>query len=216
MEHEPRVGHWVVGTWDRPTTGKDSERSLLHFAYRIARRQGLDEDDAQDCAIEFVERMLLDETRAVALARMPDAWVHRCATNYAHNYRRARQRVRTWEAGEVATTGKHELISPDTLLSRLIGEVTWCRVCDLLGSLDPGQISLLGLGPDHRSASTCVETTNGSVAAARRQARARLRSRLRGALQRRGVEEADLRCTSERLAPCCASCHFTRWNLEEI
>lgn len=63
---------------------------LLYLARRHAACRQVHPDDIEDCAIEFVLHMLQNEGRALR----PDsqgvcstAWLHRCADNYAQNFR---------------------------------------------------------------------------------------------------------------------------------
>src|SRR5437016_2091098 len=73
--------------WDR----------VLAVARHHARRFGISADDVEDCAMDFVERMLDKDRRATYLT-LPldhrDAWLHRCAMNHACNFSRGLSRRR--------------------------------------------------------------------------------------------------------------------------
>ena len=60
----------------------------LRLAYMYACRLGLSHEDAQDCASDFRLHLLRNSPACLDSA----AWLHRCAHNFASNYRRSQQR----------------------------------------------------------------------------------------------------------------------------
>jgi DNA-directed RNA polymerase specialized sigma24 family protein len=90
----------MTGQSDQPD--KRQQNSETRFCQHVlvvgmahARRQGLDAEDCQDCAMEFVERMLsVLHARGPALLLHPNlaAWLAVCAHHHACNFRRALHR----------------------------------------------------------------------------------------------------------------------------
>lgn len=81
-------------------------RTLFVMAQNRAQRLGITGDAGEECALEFVQHMVLPGTRPPRLlsmpfdaqGRVPRAWLHRCADNFARNVRRRWRRLQSHEA----------------------------------------------------------------------------------------------------------------------
>src|SRR4051812_639650 len=95
------------------STEARSDHDLLQAAYRQARGLGLVREDAQDCAQEFLVRLLAKPSAR----NEPLVWINRCAHNFACNYLRglARRRATERRALEAArTNGSRSCLTPST------------------------------------------------------------------------------------------------------
>jgi len=114
--------------------------------FSVARQQALrfkiNRDDADDCAMEFVVRLLGDQHPVFA-----DSWLRRCAVNHAKNYRRAQLRRQAkhlpwpdlvWSKGnsETGVPGEFAATGPGPDECLLCGEF-WSRLRILLSCLQP-------------------------------------------------------------------------------
>lgn len=115
-----------------------ANRQLYLVAYSQARHRGLGREDAQDCAMEFVQRLVKLSPRPAGLDS--PAWVMRCAQNHAISFARSLQRRRKHEQAAaptppVATPGP----GPKTLALR---RELWQQLFAVLKQLTPLQREL--------------------------------------------------------------------------
>lgn len=154
---------------------------------------GLVDGDAQDCAINFAVRVL----RKRGCAPEPDAWLRRCALNYAKNFRRALARrqshERCWPEA-VGCDGSHPIrdcpdIAPMLEAGLLRGEF-WQRVEAAIARLEPAARELFIRHHLQGESIQSLATSTGRAAPAIKQALLRARRRLRAALERDGFDKA--------------------------
>jgi len=74
-------------------TSAPTDQDILQLVYRQARGLGLSREDAQDCAQEFLLRLLSHPSAH----RESPSWLHRCIHNFACNYLRGIVRRRATE-----------------------------------------------------------------------------------------------------------------------
>lgn len=185
-------------------------RRVLHVAQTQARRQGLRGEAAEDCALEFVERMLLaDDWRAlrppgqeqVDRQRTPpepssEAWLRRCAGNFARNVHRRdvrlsqRERVwPEWRDDEGEGPDWEPVALQETPEARLLRSELAQRIEAAARRLTPAQRELFErILVDEESVGE-VAASLGRTPHAVSQALLTLRQRLRGLLERQGLDE---------------------------
>lgn len=118
--------------------GTATNRHLYLVAYNQARRKGLGREDAQDCAMEFVQRLVKLTPRPAGLDS--PAWVLRCAQNHTTSFVRVLQRRLSHERSTaptppVAAPGP----GPKTLALR---RELWQQLFAVLNQLTPLQREL--------------------------------------------------------------------------
>jgi RNA polymerase sigma factor (sigma-70 family) len=123
-------------------------RQAYAIGYFQASRVGLQHDDAQDCAMDFVIKALGREFAEIALTSKT-AWLHRCAYNHALNYSRTisrrRQREQSWterygeDAEREANARPAAVPGPRTLTLR---KELWHQVAAAVQRLTPMQQEL--------------------------------------------------------------------------
>jgi DNA-directed RNA polymerase specialized sigma24 family protein len=171
----------------------------------------MDGDDAEDCALEFVERMLLRQDWRVlgpikantgrgALPEEPvvEAWLLRCAANFAHNFRRRGWRIAArelpWPERENSDgarspwEGPADPNTPELLLLRTELER---QVQASVGRLTSMQQDLFERHVLREESLQEIAQALGRSPHALSQALLTLRRRLRGLLERQGVDEAE-------------------------
>ena len=192
---------------------EDWARRALIVARRCARREGLSPDDADDCATEFVVRMLHRyEPKQLLTARTltSAAWLYRCARNHAIDFRRARARLEQHEScalcalctdvrTAVPAGGAACAPEPDRQFLR---SDCLCRMTDAINQLSHVQRQLflrhhlggepiLNLAADFQRSPHAVEQTLH-----------RARHRLRLLLEKQGWSERELlACLAPHRAP---------------
>ena len=181
-----------------------------------ARRWGLSGEASEDCALEFVERMLLhDDWRPLHPAqasassgsesgsrqyRVSEAWLRRCADNFVHNVRRRWERISRneqpwpqWSALEsIEAPGElpSQSESPEQALLR--GEFEQ-RLYASVRQLTPAQQELFERHFLGDETVADLAATTGRSAHAVSQALLTIRKRLRGLLERQGIDELAAR-----------------------
>jgi RNA polymerase sigma factor (sigma-70 family) len=128
------------------------EKQVFAIAYQQANRMSLQREEAEDCAMEFMRRVLsLPPTTRPTAPFTPETllWLHRCARNHASNHvrrlARRRQTERTWTEcfGAAAERFSQSCMArgagPRTLTMR--GEL-WRQVRAALKQLSPSQREL--------------------------------------------------------------------------
>lgn len=192
-------------------------RRLYRIAVGWARQQGVPPGELEDCALEFVARMLVAAParwEGLAQGAEPDgfaAWIHRCAVNHARTYRRrsrARQRVlaaltsgaapeNAPDADPALSPARPALASAaDPAPAAVLRCEFWRRVAPLFRQLPPDQAALAwSCWVDGMSAQDVAASLPGARRSpnAVRLCLSRTRRRLRGMLARQAVTEEDLR-----------------------
>lgn len=186
-------------------------QELRRAAYAQALRCGLSRDDAEDSAMAFVADRISDPGAGGAA---PSAWDRRCAHNFSRNFRRAllrRQRrevsgsPQTGSGGDAAAgteeieafsgcapfdTADARVLSPErSLLCEEFHEILWAA----LERLPAASRSLFVRHYLFEESIRALSDSSGRSEAAVKQALLRARRQVRAALQRRGIEEDDLR-----------------------
>lgn len=182
-------------------------QEMLHVAHSCASQIGLSADDAEDCAISFVERMLIDSEEKVL--RSPDKrsevgtfslqWVRHCALNHARNFRRHNSIIQSheshWPDSETCQSSPELLrilrnVSPEAFLLR---NEYWRSIASVMAHLEPMPRELLLL--HHLSGYTIAELSaySGRTPHAVEQTLSRTRRHIRALLGRQGTTEAELR-----------------------
>lgn len=205
----PAAGRCAASRRQRGDDRDDLCRHVLVVAQSRARRQGLRGEAAEDCALEFVERMLLRNDWAAigpaqALAGAPsrcevsEAWLRRCADNFARNVLRRGRRIsrrelpwperksddgesRAWEGPATGET-------PET---RLLREEVGRQVWEAVRRLTPAQQDLFERHFLRGVSVGEMAEALGRSPHAVSQALLTLRIRLRGILVRQGLDEEE-------------------------
>lgn len=167
----------------------------LVLVRRYGRRAGLDVEDAEDCAAQFVERMLMISPPASGAGM----WLRRCARNHAIDCVRAQKRRLTHECCWPETVSDGGQPSawdyPDgrrDVDADLMRDEFWQRLLVALAQLDlvPQQI-FLRYHLDGDSVVRLAAAFNRTPHAVE-QTLLRARKRLRAVLERQGLTEAEL------------------------
>lgn len=181
---------------------------ILAITRRAALRSGLGSEDAEDCALAFVGRVLLDDSEAAL--RPPGsspkasgfcpAWVWRCAVNHARDVRRRQRRMaeaeRPWpeienpDGGVAPWDPPADTPGPEALLLRRRASEAVRRAIGRLSS-DSGAAFLR-----HHVGGECVRdvaSAAGRTPHAVEQSLLRSRVRLRDLLERQGLDAEALR-----------------------
>lgn len=187
-----------MGSRDCPDTEANDDRTVSRV-FGVARLQaahcGLTHDDVQDCAVQFTARVVQKNSRALR----SDAWLHRCARNYARDFCRARLCWQNHEAAwpEAARAGSLCLLwdCPDGAPSVEAGLLRkeFCeRVTAAVARLEPAPREMLVRHHLHGECIQEIATASGRTPAAVKQALFRARNQLRALLQRQGFDETEL------------------------
>ncbi len=181
---------------------------ILAIARRAALRSSLGTEDAEDCALAFVGRVLLDDGEAALRppGSSPEAsgfcpaWVWRCAVNHACNVRRRQRQLaeaeRPWpeientEGGVAPWDPPADTPGPEALLLRRQASEAVRRAIGRLSS-DSGAAFLR-----HYVGGECVRdvaSAAGRTPHAVEQSLLRSRVRLRDLLERQGLGAEVLR-----------------------
>jgi RNA polymerase sigma factor (sigma-70 family) len=181
--------------------------SFAHLLLRVARfhagRRGLTADEAEDCAVAFVERMLRKAGQAVP-RELPGhcfaAWLHRCAANFATSYCRARaplgQNECPWPETLDANGSRQPWDCADNALTpeaSLLREEFWRRMTAALEQLSPAMRELLVRHHLHDECIQEIAVSSGRTPHAVEQTLVRARRRQRAILERMGLSEPELR-----------------------
>lgn len=168
--------------------------ALVALARCQAHQQEIQGEDAEDCAMEFVLR-LLQNRRPGREDRLSAAYLQVCARNHARNFRRGARRYRRRiqedgsalaHEGEIPAAGR-------SLLSPLLQEEFWQQIAGALARLDPlPRRVFLAFYLEGRAAGEIAAHTGRSVNAVALTLR-RARQQLRRLLERQGITEGDLR-----------------------
>lgn len=172
----------------------------FHHLLTVARQQaacaGLADRDAQDCALMFAVRVL----RKRGCAPQPEAWLCRCALNYAKNFRRTITRRQSHEQGwpgAVDREGSHPLWdcadSAPLLESGLLRIEFWQQVEAAIAQLEPAPRELFIRHHLCGESIHSLATSTGRTVPAIKQALLRARRRLRAVLERDGMGEEAAR-----------------------
>ena len=174
---------------------------LLAVGWFHAYRQGLDLDLAEDCAIDFVLKMLpfsvlFEHSNKIENA----AWTHRCAKNFAKNYRRNAERLYRHEfvcslffqTNTLSETAEDQNPSHNPQ-SVILQHEFWQQLTVAVDLLCPRQKSCFlrhhVRGETIKEIAAAYHCTEHSI----EQALLRARQRLRDLLARQECDEATLR-----------------------
>jgi DNA-directed RNA polymerase specialized sigma24 family protein len=195
----------------------DSQALYLHnLARRTARRLGLDQNLAEDCAGQFVLLMLAPphtgQLRA-AFAQGSVGWLFRCAENWGLNYLRQIRALRTREVswsvlqpnaegdnGEDAPVGE-PVTNEGNPEAELLRSELMARILAAADMLRKGQRSLFfrSLAGGTHPVALALATDHRRSPGAVRNARWRLRQRLRRLLAEAGLTAEEARSYLEFL-----------------
>jgi RNA polymerase sigma factor (sigma-70 family) len=200
------VGPNRNGCEPRVATGATGGELYLHL-FRLARasalRHGLPDREVEDCAIEFVTRML-HYNRRDHWPHEPgpgrEAWLRECADNWARTVRRRLARIQCREVVWTETVtgegfnGNGALCSHETTPeARLLEKELHRRIMGAVERLTPAQQELFdGYFCLGESIPELVERTGRSAQAIRR-ALSTIRQRLRAVLERQALDETEAR-----------------------
>ena len=174
-------------------------RRALAVGRSHARRQRLDPEDGEDCAVEFVCRMLpVFRERGSSLTSHPNfpAWFASCAHNHARNFLRCRCRhsrpCLPLEAAEEAITPDHT--APVRNLEAKLGrEEFWREVGNALAEMSDVSARMLLAYYQDEADVQALAAASGQTPQAIRKRLSRSRLRLRQLLEQHGWTEASLR-----------------------
>lgn len=169
----------------------------------IARQQGMSVEDAEDCAITFVERhWFLRGEKTIPSG----GWLLRCARNYVLDCLRAQNRLRRHETAWPLTQAEEDSGSDGTPrlwepadsagecpLGMLLREECWAHLIVALDRLEPEPRRLLvryHLGGE--SLATLAEASGRSSEAVRKSLQ-RAAKQVRALILRQGCSEEDFR-----------------------
>lgn len=168
---------------------------MLADTRRRARCLGLSPEDADDCAVAFVERELRRETGGVFSSRQPV-----CAENFVRDFRRIllRRRLHEYSWQGTARTGEPPTVldSPDSAPGPegcLLRREFWREVRPVLKRLDPLPRKLLIRHHVRGKFIQELAAWSGRTPHVVEQKLYRARKRLRELLLRRGLTEVELR-----------------------
>lgn len=181
--------------------GEDALETLCGRALIMGRisaaRLGLEGEEAEDCALSFILHLLGWYRQANSRTRQraaSDAWLARCAANWARNVLRARRRrLRREVSLSEPALEQTPSVSPQagSLFVPLLQQELVARICLPLTVLSPTHFVLLlptlhiGVPPLR---ATVFATPN-----ARRQALWRVRRKVRSLLMEGGIGEEEAR-----------------------
>lgn len=179
---------------------EDALKTLCGRALVIGRtsafRLGLEGEDAEDCALGFVQHVLGWYHRADCHTRQrvaSDAWLACCAANWARNVLRARRR-RLWREVSLSEPALEQTpsVSPQagSLFVPLLQQELLARIYFPLTLLSPTQAALL---PTIHTAVPPLHVTVFATPNARRQAVWRVRRKVRSLLTEEGLCEEEAR-----------------------
>jgi RNA polymerase sigma factor (sigma-70 family) len=150
---------------------------------------GLANDDREDCAMEFVHKMLIYTPPPLATPEEVDAWLHRCARNHTYNFQRA-QRIRLRHLSPSVEFPDHEegcasaslpnlTASP---LHQMLLQDFWAQIERFLSPIRPQVLTLFirfyKEGWSVQELATQTGRTPNAVEQSLARTRARLRARL--------------------------------------
>lgn len=168
----------------------------LVIAKREARRLRLSSEDAEDCALTFIEKHLLGSR--CAQHGVDPAWVRRCARNHAIDFHRAQTRRYQHETNKQPS---EEGFAPDVALdlpahvpsplADLLHNECHDALLDAILQLDgePLVLFIRRYMGDESVEALAAET--GKTPEALRKVLYRAARRIRGVLERRGWSQAD-------------------------
>jgi RNA polymerase sigma factor (sigma-70 family) len=176
---------------------------LLRLGLAHARRRGLTREDAEDCAMEFVARMLREKGRPLPADRTGycfAAWLNRCARNFAEDFCRRKERLVQHETAwpesqrsdETSVTWECTGDAPSPEHGALQGEF-WSRVMAAIERLPPVMRELLVRHHLHGECIRELATAFSRKPCAIEQTLFRARRRLRVLLEGMGLTEPELR-----------------------
>jgi len=194
--------------WQWPAQAKTAtaRAALCHRVLRLAEacaeRQGLRGEAAEECALQFLERLLLQCTwrtlqpPPAAKAGLPEAWLRRCADNFAKNMRRQRSRIHRHEAPWPEWAGSegdsHTWDCPavdDTPEESLLRQELARRIRQATKQLTPSQQLLFEHHYVEGASVTRLAEGTGQTPHAVSQSLFNIRKRLRAILERQGLGE---------------------------
>jgi RNA polymerase sigma factor (sigma-70 family) len=188
---------------DRGVTGGELYLHLFRMARASAMRHGLPDREIEDCAIEFVTRMLRYDRRD-HWPHEPgpgrEAWLRECADNWVRTVRRRLARISCREVFWTETVTGEGLEGSGALCShvaspeaQLLEKELHGRIMDAVGRLTPAQQELFdGYFCMGESVPDLVERTGRTPQAVRR-ALTTIRQRLRQVLERQALDETEAR-----------------------
>lgn len=187
-------------------------RRILQVAQARARRQGIVGEAAEECALQFLERMLQRTWQALhppnarpaggdvssAGGDVSEAWLRRCADNFARNVRRHWTRVHRWEARWPDWAGpegeRQDWDCPDGDANsnpevRLLREELLGRIHAAAQQLTPAQQFLFERYFLDDASIPSLAAATGQTPHAISQSLSNIRKRLRAILERQGLDE---------------------------
>jgi RNA polymerase sigma factor (sigma-70 family) len=150
---------------------------------------GLANDDREDCAMEFVHKMLTRTPPPLATPAEVDAWLHRCARNHTCNFQRA-LRIRSRHHSPSVAFSDHEEGCASACLSdfaasplhQLLLQDFWAQIERFLSPIRPQVLTLFVRfykeGWSVQELATHTGRTPNAVEQSLARTRARLRARL--------------------------------------
>jgi RNA polymerase sigma factor (sigma-70 family) len=154
------------------------------------RRTGLLREDAEDCGAAFVALILENPERFRRPRLSPErynAFLYRCARNFALNFRRGLKRHLSTEETplrELPGTRRHD---------PLVATELWELVEQIVSRLRPEQQQLFWESFHNEEDAGSLASTLGCSANAIRCTLARIRKQCQRLLERRGITESELR-----------------------
>lgn len=200
---------WAEAGWQWPahiTTATARAalcRRILQVAQARARRQGIVGEAAEECALQFLERMLQRSWRSLrppnacsSGGEVSEAWLRRCADNFARNVRRHWTHVHRWEAPWPEWAGpdgeRQAWDCPDGGAdpeARLLRDELLGRIQAAARRLTPAQQFLFEAYFLDEASIPALAAATGQTPHAVSQSLSNIRRRLRAILERQGLDE---------------------------
>jgi DNA-directed RNA polymerase specialized sigma24 family protein len=170
-------------------TDRDLQR-LRRIGFAYGRRTGLLRDDAEDCGAAFVVLVLERPERFFRPQFSPEhnkAFLHRCARNFALNFRRA---LKSCSSRETPPQAELLVFIPG---DPLIATELWELIEQVVSRLRPEQQQLFWQSFHNEEDAGVLASALGCSANAIRCTLARIRKQCQRILERRGITESELR-----------------------
>lgn len=170
-------------------TDSDLQR-LRRMGVAYGRRIGLLRDDAEDCGAAFIALVLERPERFYHPHFSPErnkAFLHRCARNFALNFRRS---LRSRWGREAAPQTELSIFIPG---DPLISTELWELIEQVVSRLHPEQQSLFWQSFHNDDDAGTLASALGCSSNAIRCTLARIRKQCQRLLERRGITESELR-----------------------
>ena len=167
---------------------------MIDLVSAIARQRGMNQDQAEDCALGFAAHIIEREPCVLTASRPPsEAWFFRCAANWVRNELRRQRRQNYHEGSSALVEGEEQeslLSNHDPLLPLLQRELS-VRLFLCVSFLSDADQSLFAHFYLLEQSSKEIAQATGRTDNAVRQALWMLRRRLRARLEKQGLTEAE-------------------------